>query len=161
MATVHDVAAYVLQQLGGMTAMKLQKLCYYAQAWHLVWEEGPLFEERIEAWANGPVVPVLYRAHRGRLHLEPGDISGEPTALTTAERESVDAVLGFYGQRTAAELSELTHREDPWRCAREAAGLAPGERGTAEIPVAEVYEYYDGLVGLDDSFVYDHDDSCQ
>ena len=57
MATAHDVAAYILQKKGEMTAMKLQKLVYYSQAWSVVWDERPLFHEKIEAWANGPVVP--------------------------------------------------------------------------------------------------------
>ena len=65
MATVHDVAAAILEREGPMTAMKLQKLVYYCQAWHLVWDEEPLFPERIEAWANGPVVHALYDKHRG------------------------------------------------------------------------------------------------
>jgi len=56
--TVIDVSRYILERMGEMTAMKLQKLCYYAQAWSLVWDERPLFDERIEAWANGPVCPV-------------------------------------------------------------------------------------------------------
>ncbi len=37
-----------------MSAMKLQKLCYYAYGYHLAWEERRLFPERFEAWANGP-----------------------------------------------------------------------------------------------------------
>ena len=37
MASAHDVAAYILKKLGPMTAMKLQKLVYYCQAWSLVW----------------------------------------------------------------------------------------------------------------------------
>lgn len=53
MATVLDVASYILEKQGGTTAMKLQKLCYYSKAWHLVWEERPLFTNRNEAWANG------------------------------------------------------------------------------------------------------------
>lgn len=53
MATVLDVASYILEKQGGTTAMKLQKLCYYSKAWHLVWEERPLFTNRIEAWVNG------------------------------------------------------------------------------------------------------------
>src|SRR5258708_570857 len=63
MATVHDVAAYILGKCGPMTAMKLQKLVYYSQAWGLVWDERPLFAEQIEAWANGPVVRDLYDKH--------------------------------------------------------------------------------------------------
>lgn len=64
-ASVLDVAAHILREHGAMTHMKLQRLCYFAQAWHLVWTAQPLFPERIEAWANGPVVPVLYQALRG------------------------------------------------------------------------------------------------
>jgi len=52
MATAHDVAAYILDKCGSMSAMKLQKLVYYSQAWHLVWDDAPLFEERVEAWAT-------------------------------------------------------------------------------------------------------------
>ncbi len=60
MVSVHDVAAIILQECGEMTAMKLQKLVYYSQAWSLVWDDAPSFPEEIQAWANGPVVPVLY-----------------------------------------------------------------------------------------------------
>src|SRR5215468_6409074 len=97
MARVEDVAVYILSERGPMTAMKLQKLVYYAQAWNLVWEEEPLFDARIEAWANGPVAPELYRRHRGRLHLSAGDIPGEPDQLSGEERETIDAVLESYG----------------------------------------------------------------
>ena len=55
MATVLDVAKYVLEHNGRMTTMKLEKLVYYCQAWSLGWDEVPLFEEDFQAWANGPV----------------------------------------------------------------------------------------------------------
>jgi uncharacterized phage-associated protein len=146
-AKVLDVAAYILSRRGPMTAMKLQKLVYYSQVWHLVWDEEPLFPERIEAWANGPVVPDLYRHHRQRLQLSiedrPG--GGDPEALKPEEIQTIDVVLDYYGARSAHWLSELTHREMPWRRAREEAGLAEGERGKAEIPQAYMFEYYDGL----------------
>ncbi len=57
MADVFDVAAYILNKQGRMTTMKLQKLCYYAQAWHLVWAEKPLFDEPIQAWGEWPGMP--------------------------------------------------------------------------------------------------------
>ena len=60
MAKVKDVAQYILEKQGDMTTIKLQKLVYYCQAWALVWTEAPLFEEKIEAWANGPVTPELF-----------------------------------------------------------------------------------------------------
>jgi uncharacterized phage-associated protein len=141
MANVHDVAAYILEKRGGMTAMKLQKLAYYSQAWHLVWEERPLFDSTIEAWANGPVVYDLYTRHRGQFSVQ--QWTGSSAALSADEKSTIDAVLGYYGNKTAHELSELTHRESPWRDAR--AGLPDGARSSAVITDAALHEYYDGL----------------
>jgi uncharacterized phage-associated protein len=143
MATVLDVAAYILSRQGPMTAMKLQKLVYYAQAWSLVWDEKPIFRNRIEAWANGPVSPALYVAHRGRFKVGPGDIKGDRSALTLAERATADAVLRHYGRRPSQWLSSLTHCEPPWKDARR--GIRPGERGDKEITHAAMAEYYGSL----------------
>ena len=59
--------------------------------------------------------------------------------------ETVDIVLGFYGDKPSQWLSDLTHMEAPWRKARERAGLADGERGNAVITHALMAEYYDSL----------------
>jgi uncharacterized phage-associated protein len=154
MATVFDVAAYVLAKGGPMTAMKLQKLVYYSQAWHLVWEEQELFTEPIEAWANGPVVRDLYNRHRQRWTLDATDtLGGDPTRLTAAERETIDLIVTSYGQHEPHWLSELTKREPPWRDTRAASGLHPMDRGAAVMPTAAIYEYYDGLTEYDDDCV--------
>ncbi len=144
--TVHDIAAYILRQAGEMTAMKLQKLVYYAQAWSLVWDERPLFGERIEAWANGPVARDLYDRHRGRFQIADWP-DGDPDTLSAQERETVDAVLDYYAPHPSQALSDLTHREAPWREARR--GLPPGERGRQEISHASMAEYYGGLESPD------------
>lgn len=144
MASVLDVAAYILQKQGPMTAMKLQKLVYYAQAWHMVWEEEPLFTNRIEAWANGPVCPTLYHQHKGKFRLTRADIDGDARKLSADERESITAVLKAYGKKSAHWLSELTHKEPPWVDARK--GLGPGERGGREIMRSNMAEYYEGLL---------------
>lgn len=85
MASVYDVASYILRKQGPMTAMKLQKLVYYAQAWSLVWDERPIFKGRIEAWANGPVAPELYLWHRGEFQLKSCD-KGNPKRLDKSAR---------------------------------------------------------------------------
>src|SRR5262245_19232502 len=126
MASVHDVAAYILKKHGRqITTWKLQKLAYYCQSWSLVWDERPLFQARVEAWANGPVVPALYQEHRGQFQVNSWP-KGDPDQLTRSERETVDGVLAFYGDKTSQWLSDLTHAERPWREAR--GTLAPGER---------------------------------
>src|SRR5262249_51808652 len=123
--SVHDVAAYILQQQGEMTAMKLQKLVYYCQAWSLVWDEEPLFEEEIQAWVNGPVVPALYERHQGKFKVRTWN--GAPSNLTENQRDTIRKVLEFYGNKPSQVLSDLTHGEAPWVNAR--AGLGIGERG--------------------------------
>ena len=143
MATVHDVAAYILSKRSPMTAMKLEKLAYYCQAWSLVWDEEPLFPEAIQAWANGPVVPELFELHRGMFKVN-GWEHGNPEQLTNGERETIDRVLKYYGGMSSLDLSNLTHKEKPWQEAR--AGLGPGERGNKVISHASMHEYYSGLV---------------
>ena len=130
-----------------MPTWKLQKLCYYAQAWSLVWDEEPLFKERIEAWAGGPVVPELYMWHRGRFQVGKAPPGSDTERLSQDQRETIDAVLRDYGSMSSAQLSKLTHQEDPWRVARLRAGLHIGQRGNVQIRLADMGEYYEGLYG--------------
>ena len=139
MANVHDVAAYIVGKTGEITAMKLQKLVYYAQAWHAVWSDHALFPEEIQAWANGPVCNDLYQKHKGQFRVSDWPY-GEAAKLDADEADSVDVILDAYGQFTAHQLSEMTHREDPWINARE--GLTDGARSSRPITVGEMVEYY-------------------
>lgn len=144
MANVFDVAKYILDRTEPMSAMKIQKIVYYAQAWSLVWDDAPMFENRIEAWANGPVVRDLYNIHRGQFTVSSANFellaSGE---LTDTQHETIDAVLEAYGSRTAQWLSDQTHSEAPWRVARE--GMGDGDRGEREITLESMAEYYSSI----------------
>ena|ERR1035437_4073673 len=142
MADVHDVAAYILAQRSPITALKLQKLVYYSQAWSLVWDDAPIFPESIEAWINGPVVRDLYELYRGQFRVTENP-RGDADLLTQDERETVNAILGFYGKMSSQQLSDLTHREDPWKEARR--DLAPTDRGSRVISHASMAEYYGSL----------------
>jgi uncharacterized phage-associated protein len=125
--------------------MKLQKLLYYCQAWSLVWDEGPLFKERIEAWANGPVVREIYDHHKGMYSVSSWN-KGNVKALSAEQKDTIDQVLKVYGDKPSHWLSALTHSEDPWKIARK--GLDDGERGNREITHASMMEYYDSLVSV-------------
>lgn len=145
MATVFDVANYILQKKGPISAMKLQKLVYYSQAWSLVWDDEPLFNEPIEAWMSGPVVRSLYEIHRGsftvsQFHLQQYRKTNE---LTDSQKETVDSVLQGYGEKSAQWLSDLTHSEPPWKEAR--IGLSENERGDNVISLATMSEYYSSI----------------
>lgn len=143
MANVQDVAAYVLSKTGTIPAMKLHKLVYYAQAWSLVWNDKALFRERIEAWANGPAIPSLYRHHRGEYSVSRPWPHGSASNLTKDEKDTVKRVLAFYGGKPSQWLVNLTHQEQPWLIAR--GKLRPGERGTTTIALGDIAEYYSSL----------------
>lgn len=142
MATAKDAAAYIVEQLGRCDTMKLQKILYYSQGWHLAWDGVPLFDDRIEAWANGPVTPTVFAEHRGQFMVESWE-SGNSSVLTPDEVETIDAVLSHYGKFTGARLSEMTHEERPWREAR--GGTPPGARSNTEIDMDVMQEFFGGL----------------
>lgn len=143
-ASAIDVAAYILQELGMMTPIKFHRLVYYSQAWSLVWDDMPLFDDRIDAWANGPIVPILYNRHSGCWSVQPDLFSdGDVDALSESQRETIDAVLDYYGDRTSQWLTDLTKIEEPWRTAR--VGIEPWKRMGGEIAHASMREYYKDL----------------
>ena len=142
MASVFDVAKYILSEIGEMSTWKLQKLCYYPQAWHYTWTEKPLFKEEFQAWVNGPVCPALFYAHKGKYVVNASDISyGNKNNLTDDEKETVDTVLNHYGDWMPVELREQTHAEAPWRIAR---GNLPDNQKCDEVISLESMGYYYG-----------------
>ena len=143
-ATVLDVAKYVLDHTGQITTMKLQKLVYYCQAWSLGWDGVPLFEEDFQAWANGPVCQELFERHRGRFVVDAGLLKDIPSYRFDANAvETMDSVLRFYGDKEPQWLSELTHKEAPWKEAR--AGIPLGVASSRVISKDSMQQYYGGL----------------
>ena len=123
MWSVDDVATWFLCNQDETTGeaispLKLQKLCYYAQALHLARHGTPLFREDIEAWEHGPVVRSLWE--QTKYSSEPIPVpesaaepdSHFPTAVLTLVKE-------LYGMQTAGTLRGMTHDEAPWQEARE------------------------------------------
>ena len=143
MANVFDAAKYILDKCGAMSAMKLQKLCYYAQAWSLVWDDRPLFDEDFQAWANGPVCCELFQKTKGQFLVTTEDETGGDGDLTDNQKDTIDKVIEYYAPHDAQWLSRLTHLEDPWKNAR--ADVPDGAVCEKVIPKAEIAMYYGGL----------------
>ncbi|WP_343636343.1 Panacea domain-containing protein [Roseateles sp.] len=110
-------------QLHGLNSMKLQKLMYFAQAWHLKGLGRPLFQDTFIREKHGPVLPSIeyqlnaYGSQRvGQLirtltqHDDPL-VWNEPYLPETAvkARELVDAIVSAYGDKSGLALSDLTH----------------------------------------------------
>jgi uncharacterized phage-associated protein len=140
-SSVDDVAAAFIARLGPVDAMKLQKLLYYAQGWHLAITGQPLFTDPIQAWRDGPVVPGVYSGHRGRRKVSSWP-SGNPAALDKDSIQLLDLVCASYGELSGDDLSKLTHSEDPWLQARR--GLGEDERGDELITYDAMRRYFTG-----------------
>lgn len=143
MANVFDTACYILEKCGKMSTMKLQKLCYYAQAWSLVWDDEPLFPEEFRAWANGPVCNELFQATKGRYSVVANDEPGNSNNLTDNQKDTVDRVLEYYAPHDAQWLSQLTHLEQPWQEAR--IGVPTGMGSNNVITQESMAMYYGGI----------------
>ena len=122
MATVFDVAKYILDHYGAMSAMKLQKLVFYSQAMSLVWDDVPLFEDDFEAWAKGPVCRKLFDAHKGKFMLNDSEFltqyQPDTVHLTAEQKETIDVVVGSLIGYPPYVLSDMAHNEKPWLDAR-------------------------------------------
>lgn len=117
----HDVFAKALLQRANdsgltMSHLKLQKLAYYSQGYHLAVHSTPLFNAPVKAWQHGPVVSEIYHDY-SRF----GDgIIAIPTQqdftdhLTAQASEIVDFVIKKFGRIGAWALRNKTHQEQPW-----------------------------------------------
>ena len=118
---VTDIANELLRKAaensGGdlLTNMKLQKLLYYEQGFHLAYFNAPLFDAPIEAWQYGPVVPIVYNQYKsnGRVGIEP--VASTFTFINPKEKALFDEVYRVYSAYSAIGLMEMTHSETPWR----------------------------------------------
>lgn len=150
--TIHNVAKYFLSRVdldagSSMTPLKLQKLCYYAQAWNLVFNKERLFAGIFEAWAHGPVCPSLWRKynHYG-WHEIPPITDFNYQIFNEKQAEVLEAIWDAYGQYDGKYLEDLTHQEEPWLNARVRAGVKRGEPCNEPISEREMSAYYSKLL---------------
>ncbi len=98
--------------------LKLQKLCYYAAGVIAAARQDdacPLFDDAIEAWQHGPVIPNLYHKfkHHGSAGIPP-IVGGDFSEIEARDRAVLDDVYNYYGQYSAWKLRNMTHEETPW-----------------------------------------------
>jgi uncharacterized phage-associated protein len=128
--------------ISDLTNLKLQKLLYYCQVWHLALHDAPLFSDDVEAWIHGPAVPRvfgIFKEYRWSV-IERPVISLEDAGVV----RHVNEVLDSYGKYGATELERLTHSEEPWIQARR--GLSPDEPSRNVIPKDHMKLFYRNLM---------------
>jgi len=113
-ASARNVALEIERRLPGIGEVKLHKLLYYVQGYHLAWEQGPAFAEDIEAWELGPVVAQLWRNRKHRILDKIGRSSRSGGALPESVRDITANVISRFGQMSGTDLIKATHSEAPW-----------------------------------------------
>lgn len=133
MAGIFDVANYILEiskedpedgEYELISHMKLQKLVYYCQGFHLALCDKPLFHDPIEAWTHGPVCPTLYHNLKYLGSLPVTVIASCASSLTDTEKEIVRLVYDKYGQYSASKLRQMTHEESPWKDTKQSLSIS-------------------------------------
>lgn len=139
-STISDFFIASLHDCGDpLSNLKLQKLLYYAQAWHLAIFDNPLFGEEIEAWVHGPVVVSEYHRFKGWAWQPIMDNPAIPK-LEDSVKAHLQEVLEAYGSKNAYELEQLTHSEAPWKNARK--GIPEDEPSHEIISHDEMRKFY-------------------
>lgn len=133
-----DVAKYFLYKANSdgdlITNLKMQKLLYYAQAWYLVNFSKPLFADPIKAWKFGPIVENAYY-HFKRFGYSPIKFfNREKIEEKTPDKEKkfLDEFYRIYIRYSASDLTQMSHREAPWR-------ETPQSK---EIPIGLIADFY-------------------
>jgi uncharacterized phage-associated protein len=124
-----------------LTNLKLQKLLYYQQGYHLAFFNKPLFADVIEAWIYGPVVPSVYDSYskQGAKALV---YHGKCIALKDEEEQLFSSVYNAYCDFSALGLMHKTHLEEPWK------NSVPHNRGT-EISNKNMSSFFKRLIEKD------------
>lgn len=150
-----------------LTQMYVHKLLYYAQGWALATAGRAVFESRIEAWKNGPVVPEVYPVFKSyKRGVIPESEAIDGSTLSADDRAIAQMVWRSYRGYSASGLRNRTHRELPWKSAR---GRTPeGESSKAVITHSSLKEFFSsefdrrcGAIGVDAKAVLGAREDCR
>lgn len=139
------VVSYIFEQLGEVTPLALQKILYFIQGLYFSKYGIPLFNDNCQAWVHGPVYADIYDMFRS-FRYDPIDdprfelLKGKSNGLNEKEREVIDLVINTFGLYGGKVLERITHKEDPWRYARE--GYLENEPSQEEISKEAIKEYF-------------------
>ena len=123
---IQRVCDYIIGVEGAgktLTVLKLQRLLYFAQGWHLAFYGDPFFEGRFQAWAQGPINRKIYDRFAGRpldSEVTAADVSKhfDVTPVSQQESNHIHSVLEAYARCEDSSFNEIINRDAPWLEAR-------------------------------------------
>jgi uncharacterized phage-associated protein len=149
-----DLAKYVLCKVRNVKHLKLQKLLYYIEAWHVAVFDKSIIDDRFEAWLHGPVSRKVWDEYKPESKLYdviPVEqnkcahaIKKVEDTLDEDQLALINDVFTEYGSKSAYHLEVLTHSEQPWIAARK--GVTDGAASRAEISRSSMKKYYGAML---------------
>lgn len=148
MYEIFDVANWFLNKQA-MEHKKLQKLCYYAQAWYFTFYQQKLIDGDFEGWVHGPVNRSLWNAlsKYGYVLVPSNEFSRRSVDLNKKTADFLERVWATYGSLTGGQLEALSHTETPWINSRR--GLDSQAPGTVVISLSDMRNYYSSLMSAE------------
>ena len=101
-----------------ITNLKLQKILYYIQWFHLAFFDEPFFDEDIYARQYWPVVKSVYNNYKDKWSSGITELYEDDDftkLISTDQQNLVSSVWDNYWQYSAFKLVEMTHDEFPWK----------------------------------------------
>lgn len=113
-----EVAEYIIarchQKHEAISNLKLQKILYFVQAQFIVKLGVPCFDNIMQAWNYGPVVPDVYRKYRGYGNTNIPSFGGKKFHFEKDEQRTLDATIDRASEYAASQLVEIAHNQCPW-----------------------------------------------
>lgn len=142
------LADYILMRHGTMSHLKLQKLLFYCDAYHLAFFDEELVTDQFEAWVHGPVSRKVFNELKDSslLYAEltfSKDTSAANDAfdgLTSSQKDLITMVLNTLSTWDEFQLETATHKENPWIEAR--IGYGPADKCTKIISKESMRTFY-------------------
>lgn len=149
---VFDVADWFIEKAqedgGEISPKKLQKLLYYAYSWSLVFFNESsgnlsekLFENNIEAWVHGPVIPEVYHEYK-KYGYDPIVKDVKKPCFSEDTEDVLNQVWDIYGGYNGNQLESITHQEEPWIEAR--GDSKPLDASNVLLNDKTIFSYYLG-----------------
>lgn len=118
-----SVISYLFKSIEEVTPLMLQKLLYFIQGESFILSGKPIFPETCQAWVHGPVYPQVYDMFKDFKYNPIDDerfviFEYANNQLSDAEYKAIDLVVDTFGEYGGKLLERITHKEDPWRLAR-------------------------------------------
>lgn len=135
MYNVLDVCRYVINYSNDkdydISNLKLQKLLYFIQAYFLINKNETCFNETIEAWDFGPVIPKAYSEYKqyggghipsisSYIEMDSDNIWSvhrvkyNNNIFSNADKKMINDVINQFAEYTATDLTSLSQNQAPW-----------------------------------------------